>query len=246
MGELGERRQILTGCTDNSWACFGFLNSRPPDCRGANLLGNQPTRCSADTDSYQATSHPVANLHPEIQMFLSSRAVGVMSPMKLPKISGQISQPFPLPLLVLLSRCSLVCLPCVVLIASNELFLGYPQCCRKPSDNVGSITDSTSRQFHFSGNSCFSLKSHRHQNTHVFSTCPAVVVRRIRIDHRASHSLRSSTHTQTHTVSLKLPAGRFCHLTKLTARSIFPLPTEQNVIVATASEACILLFVVGS
>jgi hypothetical protein len=44
MENWGERRQNFTGCTDNSWACFGFLHSRPPHYRGANFLGNQPTR----------------------------------------------------------------------------------------------------------------------------------------------------------------------------------------------------------
>jgi hypothetical protein len=128
--------------------------------RGANFLGNQPTQRKMGVQRTPILSNnvsPCCEFTPRNSgVDLSSRAAGVMSPT--PKnfgISGQTSQPFSLLLVVLLSRCSLVCLSCVVLIASNELFLGYPQCCRKPSDNRGFIPDSTSRKFHFSCNSLF-------------------------------------------------------------------------------------------
>jgi hypothetical protein len=42
------------------------------------------TDFSTDSDFFPTTSHPVANLHKEIQMFLSSRVVDLMPPMKLP------------------------------------------------------------------------------------------------------------------------------------------------------------------
>jgi hypothetical protein len=81
------------------------------------------------TDWVGTTSHPVANVHPE-----------------------WFSQPFPLPQFVLVAL-SLVCLHCVVFIASIELCLGYPHCCWKRSEILGSITDSTSRKFLFACNS---------------------------------------------------------------------------------------------